>query len=100
MTCCLCPTLKPISLADRHEEEVQPFREAVAPAPAMADDMNEGSPWAYLQKAYSNIEEAAQGTSQPKGQDDGLQDSRPKPSLVHSQDGLATSMQVCSAQPA
>lgn len=54
-------------LVDRHEEEVQPFQEAVAG--------NESASWAYLQKTYSNTEEAAQGISQ--GQGDHSQEGRP-----------------------
>lgn len=60
-------------LVDRNEEEVQPFQEAVAGNVSASSPW--ASPWAYLQKTYSNTEEAVQDTS--KGQDDHSQEGRP-----------------------
>lgn len=56
-------------LVDRCEEEVQPFQEAVA------GNESESSPWAYLQKTYSNTDEAVPGAS--KGPSDHSQEGGP-----------------------
>ena len=87
-------------LAGRHEEEVQPFEESVAAAPAVAGTKSEGSPWAYLQKTYSNMDEAEQRTSETKGQHDCPQGDGPSFAELHAVNGAAMSVQVCKTQPA
>lgn len=80
--------------AGRFEEEVQPFQESVDPTLPLAGDMSESSPWAYLQKTYSNMDEAVQCTSETKGPDGHLQVDLPSLAKVHN--GAVMPMQVCN----
>lgn len=86
--------------AGRHKEEVQPFQECGAAVPAVAGDKSGGSPWAYLQKTYSNMDEAGHCADDTKGQDDCPQGDRPSFADLHTADGAAMPVQVCSTQPA
>ena len=79
---------------------MQPFQESLAAAPAVAGEKSEGSPWAYLQKTYSNLNEAEQCTSEVKGHDDCPQGDKPSLAELHFADGAAMPVQVCSTQPA
>ena len=69
-------------------------------APAVAGEKSEGSPWAYLQKTYSNMDEAEQCTSETKGQHDCLQEDRPSCAELHTAGGAALPVQVGNTQPA
>lgn len=73
-------------LADRHEEDVQPFQDV------LAGNEGEGSPWAYLQKTYSNTEEAVQGSSE--GQDHNLLQGRAVTMPGHTISSAALPVQV------
>lgn len=79
---------------------MQPFQERVAAMPAVADGKSEGSSWAYLQKTYSNMDEAEQCTSEIKGHDDCPQGDKPSVAELHTADGVAMPVQVCNTQPA
>ena len=53
--------------ANRHEEEVAPFQAekslTIETEKSLTVETSEASPWTYLQKTYSNVEESAASTA-------------------------------------
>lgn len=79
----------------RHTQEVAAFEEEQS----VAGEASEASPWAYLQKTYSNVEESGHSTSSHNLQGRSKQGSQTD--LPHQEiiivDGAADNVQVWAA---